>query len=91
VPVGLTGHRTQRPRGQVGPPRTTPSPAPPWTQMVPGGVKFPLLASLIAQLVNTEAGALVLSTESPRQPTGVTTAPIPPSIANAVAVIVHLN
>jgi hypothetical protein len=28
VPVGVTGHRTQRPRGQVGPPgpRTTPSP-----------------------------------------------------------------
>jgi hypothetical protein len=28
VPVGVTGHRTQRPRGQVGPPRTTPSTQP---------------------------------------------------------------
>jgi hypothetical protein len=27
VLVGVTGHRTKRPRGQVGPPRTTPSPS----------------------------------------------------------------
>jgi hypothetical protein len=45
VPVGVTGHRTQRPRGQVGPP----GPHPAQTSL-PGGVKFPLLASLIAQL-----------------------------------------
>jgi hypothetical protein len=33
------------------PDHTQPKPAPPWTQRVPGGVKFPLLASLIAQVV----------------------------------------
>jgi hypothetical protein len=50
---GATGHRTQGPSWN---PRTTghtkPRPAPPWTQRVPGGVKFRLLASLIAQLVH---------------------------------------
>ena len=60
VPVGVTGHRTQRPRGQIGPPgphpaqTSSPRAALPWTQTVPGGVKFPLLASLIAQLVKTQ-------------------------------------
>jgi hypothetical protein len=61
VPVGVTGHRTQRPRGQVGPPgpRTTPSPTQLLTSSLdPGGERErgpiirPLaLAPLIAQLV----------------------------------------
>jgi hypothetical protein len=65
VGVGVTGHRPPNPqqpaassgpgaKGQVlapPPDHTQPRPAPPWTQRVPGGVKFPLLASLIAQLV----------------------------------------
>jgi hypothetical protein len=32
VPVGVTGHQTQRPRGQVGPPRSIPIPS----QLTPG-------------------------------------------------------
>jgi hypothetical protein len=43
------------PGAKLDPPdHTQPRPAPPWTQTVPGGVKFPLLASLIAQLVKTQ-------------------------------------
>jgi hypothetical protein len=52
VPVGVTGHRTQRPRGQVGPPR--PHPAQPSSSLDPGGERRPIsppLAPLIAQLV----------------------------------------
>ena len=52
VPVGVTGHRTQRPRGQVGPPR--PHPAQPSSSLDPGGERWPIfrpLAPLIAQLV----------------------------------------
>jgi hypothetical protein len=46
------------------PDHTQPRPAPPWTQMVPGGVKFSLLASLIAQLVGPPVlGSLVWSAE----------------------------
>jgi hypothetical protein len=52
VPVGVTGHRTQRPRGQVGPPG--PRPAQPSSSLNPGGERRPIpppLAPLIAQLV----------------------------------------
>ena len=52
VPVGVTGHRTQRPRGQVGPPG--PHPAQPSSSLNPGGERRPIpppLAPLIAQLV----------------------------------------
>jgi hypothetical protein len=52
VPVGVTGHRTQRPRGQVGPPG--PHPAQPSSSLDPGGERRPIwppLAPLIAQLV----------------------------------------
>ena len=56
MPVGVTGHRTQRPRSQVGPPG--PHPAQTSSPLDPdgarGGVNFPLLASLIAQLVHTQ-------------------------------------
>jgi hypothetical protein len=53
VPVGVTGHRTQRPRGQVGPPG--PHPAQPISSLDPGGERRPIsppLAPLIAQLVS---------------------------------------
>jgi hypothetical protein len=53
VPVGVTGHRTQRPRGQVGPPG--PHPAQPSSSTDPGGERRPIsppLAPLIAQLVS---------------------------------------
>ena len=52
MPVGVTGHRTQRPRGQVGPPG--PHPAQPSSSLDPGGERRPIsmpLAPLIAQLV----------------------------------------
>jgi hypothetical protein len=52
VPVGVTGHRTQRPRGQVGPPG--PHPAQPSSSLNPGGDGRPIpppMAPLIAQLV----------------------------------------
>jgi hypothetical protein len=52
VPVGVTGHRTQRPRGQVGPPG--PHPAQTSSSLDPGGERGPItrpLAPLIAQLV----------------------------------------
>jgi hypothetical protein len=52
VPVGVTGHRTQRPRGQVGPPG--PHPTQPSSSLDPGGERGPIicpLAPLIAQLV----------------------------------------
>ena len=67
VPVGVTGHRTQRPRGQVGPPG--PHPAQPSSSLDPGGERWPIfrpLAPLIAQLVRffrllrAEAARLVL-------------------------------
>jgi hypothetical protein len=51
VPVGVTGHRTQRPRGQVGPPG--PHPAQTSSPLDPGGERWPIsppLAPLIAQL-----------------------------------------
>jgi hypothetical protein len=50
--VLLDGHRTQRPRGQVGPPG--PHPAQPSSSLDPGGERRPIsppLAPLIAQLV----------------------------------------
>jgi hypothetical protein len=53
VPVGVTGHRTQRPKGQVGPPG--PHPAQPSSSLDPGGERRPippLLACMIAQLVS---------------------------------------
>jgi hypothetical protein len=53
VPVGVTGHRTQRPRGQVGPPG--PNPAQPSSPMGPGDERWPIfrpLVPMIAQLVN---------------------------------------
>jgi hypothetical protein len=52
VPVGVTGHRTQRPRGKVGPPG--PHPTQPSSSLDPGGERGPIirpLAPLIAQLV----------------------------------------
>jgi hypothetical protein len=52
VPVGVTGHRTQRPRGQVGPPG--PHPADTSSPLEPGGERWPIprpLVPLIAQLV----------------------------------------
>jgi hypothetical protein len=52
VPVGVTGHRTQRPRGQVGPPG--PHPTQPSSSLDPGGERGAIirhLAPLIAQLV----------------------------------------
>jgi hypothetical protein len=52
VPVGVTGHRTQRPRGQVGPPG--PHQAQLSSSLDPGGERWPIfrpLAPLIAQLV----------------------------------------
>jgi hypothetical protein len=52
VPVGVAGRRTQRPRGQVGPPG--PHPAQPSSSLDPGGERWPIfrpLAPLIAQLV----------------------------------------
>jgi hypothetical protein len=52
VPVGVTGHRTQRPRGQVGPPG--PHPDLISSPLDPGGERWPIsppLAPLIAQLV----------------------------------------
>jgi hypothetical protein len=39
VPVGVTGHRTQRPRGQVGPPGA--HPAHPSSPLDPGGERWP--------------------------------------------------
>jgi hypothetical protein len=54
VPVGITGHRTQQPRGQVGPPG--PHPAGPCSSLDPGGERWPIprpLAPLIAQLVGS--------------------------------------
>jgi hypothetical protein len=57
VPVGVTGHRTQRPRGQVGPPG--PHPAQLSSSLGPGGERWPIfrpLAPLIAQLVTLFAG-----------------------------------
>jgi hypothetical protein len=51
VPAGVTGHRTQRPRGQAGPPG--PHPAQPSSSPDPGGERRPIsppLAPLIAQL-----------------------------------------
>ena len=54
MPVGVTGHRTQRPRGQVGPPG--PHPAQPSSSLDPGGERGPIirpLAPLIAQLVRS--------------------------------------
>jgi hypothetical protein len=56
VPVGVAGHRTQRPRGQVGPPG--PRPAQPRSSLDPGGERRPIsppLAPLIAQLVGYPA------------------------------------
>jgi hypothetical protein len=51
------------PEAKLDPPdHTQPIPAPPWTQGAPGGVTFPLLASLIAQLVT--------STTAQQQPGG---------------------
>jgi hypothetical protein len=53
APVRVTGHRTQRPRGQVGPPG--PHPAQPSSSRNPGGERRPIpppLAPLIAQLVD---------------------------------------
>jgi hypothetical protein len=52
VPVGVTGHRTQRPRGQVGPPG--PHPSQPSSSLDPGRTAANIAASgppLIAQLV----------------------------------------
>jgi hypothetical protein len=52
VPVGVTGHRTKRPRGQVGPPG--PHPAHSSSSLDPGDERWPIsppLAPLIAQLV----------------------------------------
>jgi hypothetical protein len=52
VPVGVTGHRTQRPRGQVGPPGPHPS-QPSSASLDPGGeAASRSLAPLIAQLVH---------------------------------------
>jgi hypothetical protein len=53
VPVGVTGHRTQRPRGQVGPPGANPA-HPSFPLDGPGGEWWPIprpLAPLIAHLV----------------------------------------
>jgi hypothetical protein len=61
VLVGVTGHRTQRPRGQVGPPR--PHPAQPSSSLDPGGERWPIsppLAPLIAQLVLPLASAAAM-------------------------------
>jgi hypothetical protein len=58
VPVGVTGHRTQRPRGQAGPPG--PHPAQPSSSLDPGDERRPIsppLAPLIAQLVLRRAAA----------------------------------
>jgi hypothetical protein len=53
VPVGVTGHRTQRTRGQVGPPG--PHPAQPSSSLDPGGergpITRPLAPLIVAQLV----------------------------------------
>jgi hypothetical protein len=43
--------KKSKPRLRATPTSPDQLPAPPWTQRVPGGVKFRLLASLIAQLV----------------------------------------
>jgi hypothetical protein len=40
VPVEATGHRTQRPRGQVGPPGA--HPAHPSSPLDPGGERWPI-------------------------------------------------
>jgi hypothetical protein len=60
VPVGVTGQdRTQRPRGQVGPPG--PHPAQPSSSLNPGGERRPIsspLAPLIAQLVEGKGHGL---------------------------------
>jgi hypothetical protein len=40
VPVGVTGHRTQRPMGQVGPPGA--HPAHPSSPLDPGGERWPI-------------------------------------------------
>jgi hypothetical protein len=52
VPIGVTGHRTQRPRGQVGPPG--PHPAHPSPPLDPGGERWPNprpVVPLVVQLV----------------------------------------
>jgi hypothetical protein len=54
VPVGVTGHRTQRPRGQVGPPGP-PQAAQPSSSLDPGGERRPIPPPL-AQLVRGEGG-----------------------------------
>jgi hypothetical protein len=55
VPVGVTGHRTQRPAGaKLDPPDHTQHPAQPSSSLDPGGERWPIsppLAPLIAQLV----------------------------------------
>jgi hypothetical protein len=63
VPVGVTGHQTQRPRGQVGPPGA--HPAHPSSPLDPGGERWPIpiprpLAPLIAQLVGRGIAGLGL-------------------------------
>jgi hypothetical protein len=58
VPVGVTGHRTQRPRGQVGHPG--PHSAQPSSSLNPGGERRPTpppLAPRIAQLVPGGGGS----------------------------------
>jgi hypothetical protein len=53
VPVGVTGHLSKRPRGQVGPPG--PHPAHSSSSLDPGGERWPIsthLAPLFAQLVH---------------------------------------
>jgi hypothetical protein len=54
VPVGVTGHRTQRSRGSVGPPGPHPA-QPSSSSLDPGGKRWPIsppLVPLIAQLVS---------------------------------------
>jgi hypothetical protein len=76
VPVGVTGHRTQRPRGQVGPPG--PHPAQPSSTLDPRGERGPIirpLAPLIAQLIATSCN----NSNSNNQPTNQPTNQPPPA------------
>jgi hypothetical protein len=62
VPVGVTGHRTQRPRGQVGPPG--PHPAQPSSSLNPGGERRPIpppLAPPGSRSWSQPAGSVVLA------------------------------
>ena len=55
VPVGVTGHQTQRPRGQVGPPGA--HPAHPSSPLDPGGERWPIFRTAETWLITQPLSA----------------------------------